>query len=116
MNKGKFTRAGFEPVTSGLTVSLFCQYFCSWGTYFIGISHVDKGQETIKKEIVNELCCFCFCIQYQRKRFRYQPYVRKYMGLWMEQEQLKRQKEKRQQNNQIKKLKRKFPNADVWQD
>ena len=35
MNKEKFTRAGFEPVTSGLTcrrflaVSLFCQYLCS---------------------------------------------------------------------------------------
>ena len=44
MNKEKFTRAGFEPATSGLTcpilaVSLFCQYLCS------GVP--DRSHETI---------------------------------------------------------------------
>ncbi|XP_033641846.1 39S ribosomal protein L47, mitochondrial-like [Asterias rubens] len=53
---------------------------------------------------------------YQRKRYVYAPYVRKIMGKWMEQEQDNRKKENRRRHNTERKLKKRFPNADVWQN
>ncbi|XP_038062125.1 39S ribosomal protein L47, mitochondrial-like [Patiria miniata] len=53
---------------------------------------------------------------YHRKRYRYKPFVKKYLNLWMEKENDKRRKEKRQRKNQIKKLKERYPDADVWQN
>ncbi|XP_022110197.1 39S ribosomal protein L47, mitochondrial-like [Acanthaster planci] len=54
--------------------------------------------------------------RYHRKRYRYRPFVKKYLTLWMEKEQVNRKREKRRRNDQIKKLKQRFPDADVWQN